>query len=150
MRSSSTSRARPRRRAAKPRIRRPYVHPGSRCLCRDRTTTGDGIVSALQVLAEINKTGKTLGELRDGMCKYPQELINVPLGRAHAADIMTCKPVTDVVHAVEAAMGDDGRVLLRPSGTEPLIRVMVEGREADAVVARAAAIADAVRSQLGA
>ena len=92
----------------------------------------------------------TLGELRAGMHKYPQELINVPLGRAHAADIMRCKPVTDAVHAVEAAMGDDGRVLLRPSGTEPLIRVMVEGREADAVVARAVAIADAVRSQLGA
>ncbi|MGB5201883.1 MAG: phosphoglucosamine mutase [Sedimenticolaceae bacterium] len=122
--------------------------PSGHVICRDRTTTGDGIVSALQVLAEINKTGKTLGELRAGMRKYPQELINVPLGRARAADIMTCKPVTDAVHAVQAAMGNDGRVLLRPSGTEPLIRVMVEGREADAVVARAVAIADAVRSQL--
>ncbi|MGB5493180.1 MAG: phosphoglucosamine mutase [Sedimenticolaceae bacterium] len=122
--------------------------PSGHVICRDRTTTGDGIVSALQVLAEINKTGKTLGELRAGMRKYPQELINVPLGRARAADILTCTPVTDAVHAVQAAMGDDGRVLLRPSGTEPLIRVMVEGREADAVVARAVAIADAVRSQL--
>jgi phosphoglucosamine mutase len=124
--------------------------PSGHVICRDRTTTGDGIVSALQVLAEINMTGQTLGELRAGMQKYPQELINVPLGRAHAADIMSCKPVTDMVHEVQAAMGDDGRVLLRPSGTEPLIRVMVEGREADAVVARAVAIADAVRSQLSA
>jgi phosphoglucosamine mutase len=122
--------------------------PSGHIICRDRTTTGDGIVAALQVLAEINKSGKTLGELRAGMRKYPQELINVPLGTARAVDVMACKPVTEAVHAVEAAMGGDGRVLLRPSGTEPLIRVMVEGREADVVVAKANSIADVVRAQL--
>ncbi|MCP5415261.1 MAG: phosphoglucosamine mutase, partial [Chromatiaceae bacterium] len=88
-------------------------------ICRDRTTTGDGIVSALQVLAEINKTGKTLGELRSGMVKFPQELINVPLGGARAADVMASKAVVDAVRSVESTMGADGRVLLRPSGTEP-------------------------------
>ena len=114
-------------------------------ICRDRTTTGDGIVSALQVLAEINKTGKTLGELRSGMVKFPQELINVPLGGARAADVMASKAVVDAVHSVESTMGADGRVLLRPSGTEPLIRVMVEGREAAVVTSNANAIAEAVR-----
>jgi phosphoglucosamine mutase len=117
-------------------------------ICRDRTTTGDGIIAALQVLAEINKTGRSLGELRDGMRKFPQELINVPLGTARAAEVMACRSVTDAVRAVESAMGRDGRVLLRPSGTEPLIRVMVEGREADMVAANANSIADAVRAQL--
>ena len=124
--------------------------PSGHIICRDRTTTGDGIVSALQVLAEINKTGKTLGELRRGMSKFPQELINVPLGAARAKDIMVCASVTEAVQAVECDMGGDGRVLLRPSGTEPLIRVMVEGRKAELVIAKANAIADAVRAQVAA
>ena len=119
--------------------------PSGHIICRDRTTTGDGIVSALQVLAEINKSGKTLGELRGGMVKFPQELINVPLGGARAADVMASKAVVDAVRSVESAMGADGRVLLRPSGTEPLIRVMVEGREAAVVTSNANAIAEAVR-----
>ncbi|WP_078120539.1 phosphoglucosamine mutase [Thiosocius teredinicola] len=122
--------------------------PSGHIICRDRTTTGDGIVSALQVLAEIHKTGRTLSELRQGMRKYPQELINVPLGTARAADVMACQSVTEAVQAVEVDMGDQGRVLLRPSGTEPLIRVMVEGREADTVVAKANTIADVVRAQV--
>ena len=122
--------------------------PSGHVICRDRTTTGDGIVSALQVMAEMNKSGKSLSELRGGMNKFPQELINVPLGTTRAAEIMVCKSVTDTVQEVESDMGNDGRVLLRPSGTEPLIRVMVEGREANAVAANANTIADAVRAQL--
>ena len=117
-------------------------------ICRDRTTTGDGIVSALQVLAEINTTGKPLSELRAGMRKFPQELINVPLGTSRPGDVMSHKAVAEAVQAVEQAMGDEGRVLLRPSGTEPLIRVMVEGREAGLVVAKANAIADVVRASV--
>ena len=119
--------------------------PSGHIICRDRTTTGDGIVSALQVLAEINKTGRSLAELRQGMYKYPQELVNVPLGDMPAADVMADSMVNDAVSTVESDMGEDGRVLLRPSGTEPLIRVMVEGREADVVASKANAIADAVR-----
>ena len=122
--------------------------PSGHIICRDRTTTGDGIVAALQVLAEINKTGRSLAELRRGMRKFPQELINVPLGTARAADVMACESVTEAVQAAESSMGGDGRVLLRPSGTEPLIRVMVEGREADLVAAKANAIAEVVRSQV--
>ena len=117
-------------------------------ICRDRTTTGDGIVSALQVLAEIYQTGRPLSELRAGMRKFPQELINVPLGKASAWDVMRHRMVADMVQAAESEMGEDGRVLLRPSGTEPLIRVMVEGREAGVVAAKANAIADAVRQTL--
>lgn len=123
--------------------------PSGHIICRDRTTTGDGIVAALQVLAEVNKTGKTLGELRAGMTKFPQELINVPLGTVRAADVMANPSVNDAVQSVESAMGGDGRVLLRPSGTEPLIRVMVEGREAAVVAAKANSIADVVRAQVG-
>jgi phosphoglucosamine mutase len=117
-------------------------------ICRDRTTTGDGIVSALQVLAEINRRGEPLSVLRAGMRKYPQVLVNVPLGDVAASEVMHHKAVTDAVHAVQSDMGDDGRVLLRPSGTEPLIRVMVEGREAGLVDAKAQAIAEAVRHSL--
>lgn len=122
--------------------------PSGHIICRDRTTTGDGIVAALQVLAEINKTGRSLGELRAGMSKFPQELINVPLGTMGAAEIMANPAVNDAVNDVETAMGGEGRVLLRPSGTEPLIRVMVEGREADVVAAKANSIADVVRAQV--
>ncbi len=120
--------------------------PSGHIICRDRTTTGDGIVSALQVLAELNKAGRSLAELRHGMQKFPQELVNVPLGTLRAADVMADRAVNEAVSAVEADMGNDGRVLLRPSGTEPLIRVMVEGREADRVASKANAIADVVRA----
>jgi len=123
--------------------------PSGHIICRDRTTTGDGIVSALQVLAEINKSGKSLGELRKGMLKFPQQLVNVPLGTSRASDIMACPSVAHVVDEVEHDMGDEGRVLLRPSGTEPLIRVMVEGRDADIVASKADSIAAAVRAEVG-
>ena len=119
-------------------------------ICRDRTTTGDGIVSALQVLAEINRRGQPLSALRAGMRKYPQVLVNVPLGDVAPTEVIHHKDVTDAVHAVQSDMGDDGRVLLRPSGTEPLIRVMVEGREAGLVDAKAQVIAEAVRHSLSA
>jgi phosphoglucosamine mutase len=122
--------------------------PSGHIICLDRTTTGDGIVSALQVLAEMNKTGKSLAELCSGMTKYPQVLINVKLGDAVAKEIMQKPQATEAVAAVEAEMGDSGRVLLRPSGTEPLIRVMVEGSDADQVQRKAEQIADAVRSTL--
>jgi len=120
--------------------------PSGHIICLDRTTTGDGIVSALQVLAEMHATGNSLRELCAGMTKFPQELINVDLGRADAADLMQSATVLDAVRTVEREMGANGRVLLRPSGTEPLIRVMVEGRDGAAVVANAQQIADAVRA----
>ncbi len=94
-------------------------------ICLDKTTTGDGIVAALQVLSEVLKSGKTLHELKQGMQKYPQVLLNVRINKK--VNINDNEAIQTAVKAVEKKMGDKGRVLLRASGTEPLIRVMVEG-----------------------
>ncbi len=117
-------------------------------ICLDRTTTGDGIVSALQVLAEINRSGCTLHELASGMKKYPQILINVRIGSSKAEDIMADDAVQDAVREIEAELASDGRVLLRPSGTEPLIRVMIEGIDNEPVVRLANQLADVVESRV--
>ncbi|GAA0843947.1 phosphoglucosamine mutase [Marinobacter szutsaonensis] len=99
---------------------------------RDCTTTGDGIVSALQVMLAIHKSGKTLAELRQGMTKLPQKMINVRV--AERFDPLSRADIVDALRQAEADLGEAGRVLLRASGTEPLIRVMVEGQvEADIV-----------------
>jgi phosphoglucosamine mutase len=96
-------------------------------ICLDRTTTGDGTVSALQVLAYLAKEKMTLSDARAGMKKFPQIMINVPLS-GHA-DPMQSLAVQQAVKQAETKLNGRGRVLLRPSGTEPLIRVMVEGED---------------------
>jgi phosphoglucosamine mutase len=113
-------------------------------ICLDCTTTGDGIISAAQVLRAMVELGKSLHELKSGMSKYPQVLINVRLSRQ--LDVMAQPPVQQALHAAESRLGDSGRVLLRPSGTEPLIRVMVEGEDAQLVGQVAEELADVVRS----
>ena len=118
--------------------------PSGHIICLDRTTTGDGIVTALQVLTELQKSGRTLRELRAGMEKYPQLLENVRLGDRVAAEIMASETLTAAVQEVQAELGDKGRVLLRPSGTEPLIRVMIEGRSDDQVEALTRQLVDVV------
>jgi len=110
-------------------------------LCLDRATTGDGVVSALQVLRAITDQGKTLAELKTAMTKFPQVMINVP---ANSAKVMENNAVQSAVRDVDAVLGDKGRVLLRPSGTEPLIRVMVEGEDAPQVRRLAAQLAAVV------
>jgi phosphoglucosamine mutase len=90
----------------------------------DFATTGDGLLTALHLLAEVAASGKTLAELAAGVTKFPQVLINVRGVDKAAVD--TCAEVQAAVAAAEAELGDEGRVLLRPSGTEPVIRVMVE------------------------
>ena len=97
-------------------------------ICLDKTSTGDGIVAALQILAEIQQTGESLHALCSMVTKYPQQLINVRVKKM--VDIDSNREISDAVAAVEAELGSEGRVLLRPSGTEPVIRVMVEGRDA--------------------
>lgn len=112
-------------------------------ICLDSTTTGDGIISALQVLRAMVEQGKTLSELKAGMSKYPQVLINVRL--AERTDVMALPEVQQAVQQAEATLGESGRVLLRASGTEPLIRVMVEGEDAELVRQLAEQLAEVVR-----
>ena len=100
-------------------------------ICLDQTTTGDGIVAALQVLKAASRADKTLFELRQDINKFPQVLINVRF--AGEQDPLLSEKVQQAVRNVEASLGKTGRVLLRKSGTEPLIRVMVEG-EVETVV----------------
>ncbi|OUR64598.1 phosphoglucosamine mutase [Methylophaga sp. 42_25_T18] len=97
-------------------------------ICLDKTTTGDGTVAALQVLAEIKETSNSLHELRSVVTKYPQRLINVKAKKR--VDLANNDEVVSAVQKIEEKLGDEGRVLLRASGTEPVVRVMVEGRDA--------------------
>ena len=103
--------------------------PSGHIICLDRTTTGDGIVAALQVLAEVVSSGRSLAELTAPVEKCPQVLRNVHLGDHSSGDVMASERLRAAVRAIERDLGDEGRVLLRPSGTEPLIRVMIEGRD---------------------
>ena len=117
-------------------------------VCLDKTTTGDGIVSALQVLAAMVSQDKSLLELRAGMTKLPQTMINVRLPEKQ--DVMSLPQVQDAVKTVESQLSGRGRVLLRASGTEPLIRVMVEGDNASEVSALCRQIADVVEDVISA
>ncbi len=112
-------------------------------VCLDNHTTGDGIVSALQVLRALAENGTTLAKAAGAFALYPQVLVNVPLGKR--GDPMASAAVKRAVKDVESELDGSGRVLLRPSGTEPLIRVMVEGRDGAKVRRGAERIAAAVR-----
>jgi phosphoglucosamine mutase len=116
-------------------------------ICLDKTTTGDGIVSALQVLAVMKQTGRSLAELASGMRKFPQVLLNVKV--AARFDPATMPAVREAVQRIETRMKGEGRVVLRPSGTEPVIRVMVEGRDEGATRAAASELAEVVRTAAG-
>ena len=112
-------------------------------LCLDRTTTGDGLVSALQVLAAMKQTGRPLAELTAGMARFPQVMVNVRV--KERIDPAKSPAIQAAVQRVEASLGDSGRVVLRASGTEPLIRVMVEGRDEPVVKRHAQELAEVVR-----
>ncbi len=114
-------------------------------ICLDYVSTGDGIVSALQVLKAALRQGRTLAELTAPLQMLPQELINIRLTAGF--DALTDPKVKAEVQAVEAELGAKGRVLLRKSGTEPLIRVMVEGEDRKLVHHYAQRIADVIRKQ---
>ena len=117
-------------------------------ICRDRTSTGDGIIAALQVMTEMKQTGKTLSELKQGMEKYPQKLLNVKI--REKVNINEIPSIVAAKEDAERELGKTGRVLLRSSGTEPLIRVMVEGRDAGQVECLAQRLADVVTEALSA
>lgn len=115
-------------------------------VCLDKTTTGDAIIAALQVLTAMVRTGTPLHELRKGMQKFPQRMVNVRV--ATRSDPMAHPQILDAVKSAEARLADRGRVLLRASGTEPLIRVMVEGAERPLVEGLAEELASVVTDAL--
>jgi phosphoglucosamine mutase len=115
-------------------------------LCLDRTTTGDGLISALEVLAVMKRTERPLAELIAAMPKFPQVMINVRV--KERIDPATSPVIQDAVRQVEQALGATGRVVLRASGTEPVIRVMIEAREEAVASRHANALADVVRDAI--
>jgi phosphoglucosamine mutase len=116
-------------------------------ICLDRTTTGDGLITALQVLAVMQRTGRALSDLAAGMDQFPQVLLNVKV--REPVDPTRDPAVRDAVGSVEAELGGRGRVVLRASGTEPVIRIMVEGENRQQVSALAGRLADCVRNSFG-
>ncbi|MFT5320395.1 MAG: phosphoglucosamine mutase [Pseudohongiellaceae bacterium] len=115
-------------------------------ICLDSTSTGDGIVSALQVLSAMQVFDQSLHDVKAGMSKFPQTMINVELSTKDG--LMENKAIQAAVKKVETELGNTGRVLLRPSGTEPVVRVMVEGEDTDQVSRLAADISEVVKAEM--
>jgi len=111
-------------------------------LCLDRHTTGDGIVSSLQVLAAMRRTGRSLAQLTDDLPLMPQTLVNVKM--ADGFDWKSYAPLQKMVEAAQRELNGQGRILIRPSGTEPVLRVMVEAVSENSAQALARRLADCV------
>jgi len=117
-------------------------------VCKHVQTTGDGIVSALQVLAAMKRNDKTLTDMLEGLNKLPQVLINVRLGDKSATEIQASASVQAAIVRVEKELEGQGRLLLRPSGTEPLIRVMTEGANEAEIQQLAQSLADIISQEV--
>ena len=115
-------------------------------ICSDVTTTGDGVISALQILLAVVSSGRSLHDIKQGMTKMPQVMINVPMSSRQ--DISENADVLAAVAKTEGVLGNRGRVLLRPSGTEPVVRVMVEGEELSEVKQLVQELAETVEKAL--
>ena len=113
----------------------------------DHHTTGDGIITAMQLVAAMVRTGKPLSELAKMMDIYPQKLINVDVKRK--PDISTVPQITEAIERIEKQLGEEGRVLVRYSGTQNMCRVMVEGPSDGVTEKYCKEIADIVKSVLG-
>jgi phosphoglucosamine mutase len=113
----------------------------------DHNTTGDGLLSALQVLSIIRRTGRSLSDLADVMIPLPQVLVNVRV--RERKDIMSFPDIASLVKRLEERVGENGRLLLRYSGTEPLLRIMLEGQDKYEITAWAKELAEAVEKKLG-
>lgn len=119
--------------------------PSGHIVCLQSTTTGDGIITALQVLAAMRMKNKSLAEIRQGYTKYPQVLLNVNIEQQNVS--IEEPRIQQAVKEVEGELGDRGRVLLRRSGTEPLIRIMVEGEDESHVKRLAEQLAGIVKAE---
>lgn len=114
-------------------------------ICLDQQTTGDGIIAALQVLSSMTMTGKDLRELLSDLEKFPQVLVNVPIDPGFS--IISSPTLIEAMRDAEISLGDQGRLLIRASGTEPLLRIMIEGPEYQGARALAAQLADVVAAE---
>ncbi|MGA8258599.1 MAG: phosphoglucosamine mutase [Arenicellales bacterium] len=122
-------------------------------ICLDKCSTGDGVIASLQVLQAMVRTGKPLVELAGGMSVYPQAVRNVPLSGTNGKgnfNASTNETILSAIQEVEGILAGKGRVVLRPSGTEPVIRVMVEGLDAELVDRLGARLAEVVRAEAAA
>jgi phosphoglucosamine mutase len=113
----------------------------------DHNTTGDGLISALQVMALIRRSGKSLSQLAEQISLYPQLLVNVRV--RERKDLAHIAPFQQALHAHEASLNGSGRILVRYSGTEPLVRIMVEAEDAEVVQKIAHHLADVLRAEVG-
>lgn len=114
---------------------------------RDLASTGDGLLTAVRFLTLAMRTERSIADLASAMHRYPQRMINIEVNDREALERAT--PIWDAVRTSESALGDEGRILVRASGTEPLVRVMVEAGTEDLASEHAEAIADAVRTSIG-
>jgi len=120
--------------------------PSGHIICSDAITTGDGIITALQVLSTLRHTGQSLAKLKSGLHKYPQVLVNVTI--TDGSDPIHKPRIQTFLQTIENELGKAGRVLLRRSGTEPLIRVMVEGEDEIRITQMANELAAVVKEEL--
>ena len=115
----------------------------------DYMTTGDGQLSAAQLLCLLKKSGGNLSDLSEIMERYPQTLVNVTVANDAKERLDGEETIWNKIRACEQQLQGDGRILVRCSGTEPLIRVMVEGKDAETIGAMAADIAETIKERLG-
>jgi phosphoglucosamine mutase len=116
---------------------------------RNLANTGDGELTALQILNIMSISNKPLSELASVMQKYPQVLINVNVSKEGKDNYSSDEEINKIISEIENDLGTDGRVLVRASGTENLVRVMIEGLNIDDITAKANAIADLIKQKYG-
>ena len=116
---------------------------------RDFATTGDGQLTAVQLLSLIRRKGQKLSELATVMTRYPQTMINLKISKEGKLLFYTDKHVKEAMDAAKKTLGEDGRIVVRPSGTEPLIRVMVEGKDMELIEREAKKVAEVITERLG-
>ena len=115
----------------------------------DKTTTGDGILSSIQLVRAVLKSGKNASELSDEIKIYPQVLVNAKVTNENKKRYMEDEEVVKAFDEVSAKLGDTGRLLVRPSGTEPLVRVMIEGEDTESITEMAEELADMLSKKFG-